>query len=175
MKSTGIFIGALLGLSFLVSTAMLVTATMKPEWFMFGAKPVQADSLQAHAKKDSLAVRDSSRVLPGEGATASEVPPADQKPSTPPAEAQPSVVEKKNASTASAATSQVPPVTAAKEDDLQNIVKLYEAMKPQDAAKILGKLQDKDVRSIVLHIKKKQAAKILSYFDANRAAQILAQ
>jgi hypothetical protein len=177
MKSTGIFIGALIGLSFLVSTAMLVTATMKPQWFMFGAKPAQADSLQAHGTADSLAMRDSSHALQAEHGAA---PATQTEPSaaTQPAEPQQAAAEKDKkepAVAASAAPAQALPSPAAKEDDLQNLVKLYEAMKPQDAAKILGKLQDKEIRAIVLHVKKKQAAKILSYFDANRAAQILSQ
>ena len=173
MKSTGIFIAALLGLSFLVSTAMLVTATMKPEWFMFGAKPAAADSLQSHGKKDSVAVRDSSHLLQIQQ-TAAEASPAEHLAPAQPAETQQQpAAEKKEPAAVPAQTPQA--AAAAKEEDLQNIVKLYEAMKPQDAAKIMGKLQDKEIRTIVLHLKKKQAAKILSFFDATRAAQILAQ
>jgi hypothetical protein len=170
MKSTGIFLAAVFGFSFLVSGVMLVTATMKPELFMFGAKHVQADSVQTHMKKDTLTAANASQALPSGQAA---VPAGDStRSSANPQSAQnPSVAGKQET-----AAPVVPAQSVqAKEEDLQNIVKLYEAMKPEDAAKILGKLQDKEIRTIILHIKKKQAAKILSSFDANRAAQILAQ
>ena len=156
---------ALIGISFLVSGAMLVTATIKPELFMFGAKPARADSAQTHIRKDSTAVADTAHALPGEHAAAEstavrQVPAAQKAPET------------KDAGVQGAQTQQT---SAAKEEDLQNLVKLYEAMKPEDAAKILGKMPDKEIRTVILHVKKKQAAKILSHFDAARAAQILAQ
>jgi hypothetical protein len=168
MKSTGIFVGALIGLSVLVSGAMLVTATMKPEWFTFGVKQ-HADTASARSKKDSLAARDTSLVPHGTDAASAA---ADSSSLTSRVASQP--VPEKNVPTVMQQGSSVLSASA-KEDDLQNLVKLYEAMKPEDAAKILGKMNDKEIRTIILHSKKKQAAKILSYFDASRAAQILAQ
>lgn len=163
MKSTGIFLAAVFGFSFLASGVMLVTATMKPELFMFGTKHAQTDSLQTHMKRDSLAALAASQASPAADTAGTSV--TTQSTQTPPA-----------AGTQQIAAPVVPVQSAQeKEEELKNIVKLYEAMKPEDAAKILGKLEDKEIRTIILHVKKKQAAKILSSFDANRAAQILAQ
>ncbi len=175
MKSTGIFIIALIGLSLLVSGAMIVTAMMKPEWFVPAGKTVQADSVHTQAKKVG-APADSAHALPGEHAAAST---ADTAHASEPPPASPIASKHVEAKQSGPDTAAVPaPVlspTVSKAEDLQSLVKLYEAMKPQNAAKILGKMQDRDVRTIILHVKKKQAALILSYFDANRAAQILAQ
>lgn len=177
MKSTGIFFAALLGLSFLASAAMLVTATMKPEWFMIGAKP-QADSLAAHGKADSTALHAGAHALPGEHADSAAAT-QQHEAQAGNGEANHAAAEKKEPTAVmpvpSAQSAQSVQADQAKEADLQNLVKLYEAMKPEDAAKIIGKLPDKEVRLIILHIKKKQAAKILSFFDASKAAQILAQ
>jgi hypothetical protein len=174
MKSTATFLGVLFGLSFLVSGAMLVTATMKPQWFMLGANRASADSLHTVAKKDSsaaTAVRsDSAAILPDRSSAVGDSAGAGR--ATASAAALPQ----------SGASAQVPNASPAaiesaapKQDDLQSLVKLYDAMKPEDAAKILSKQPDKDIRAIILHVKKKQAAKILANFNADRAAQILAQ
>ncbi|HLP18064.1 MAG TPA: hypothetical protein VK470_17535 [Bacteroidota bacterium] len=181
MKSTIVFLGALFLLSCLASGAMLLTATMKPQWFMLGAKGAEADSLRAGTHAGSLASADSTKKNDTtQTGHDTQAPATGEQTSSNtavgvPAE-NPVKAEKAAAPTVTAASIQDQAQTdAAKERDLQSVAKLYEAMKPDDAAKILSKQDDKEIRRIILHIKKKQAAKILSSFNADRAAQILAQ
>jgi len=185
MKSTGVFLAALFGLTFLVSAGMLVTATMKPEWF--GMKTAQSDTLAAHAGTDSTKHAAPGHALPGEHADTIKTESAEPQHVAQAGEAASGHGAAGHAATAeakeppkaesgeSAHSAQSVQAAQAREGDLQNLVKLYEAMKPEDAAKILSKMPDKEVRSIILLVKKKQAAKILSYFDASKAAMILAQ
>lgn len=183
MKSTAVFLGIVFGLSFLVSTAMLVTATMKPQWFQMGAKAAPADTSHVAAKKDSLAAATASSPADSSGsAKTSAAPNAAGSTATnpapvaasPSAAAQTSVTDAKLAAQKNGAADSTQTDTA-KTQDVQDLVKLYDAMKPEDAARILAKQNDKEIRTIILHIKKKQAAKILANFNADRAAQILAQ
>jgi len=57
----------------------------------------------------------------------------------------------------------------------KNLSKIYEAMSPEDAAKILQNLTDSEVVEILLSMQKRQAAKVLSLLDPSRAAKIYAQ
>lgn len=168
MRSTVTFLAVLFGLSFFASGAMLVTATLEPQWFMLGKKQAHADSLQARVKKDtaSVAMRaradstaDSLRIARASADSADRVRKAK---------------DEETVRTGQAAVLAQAADSASRTDQLRRLAKLYEAMKPDEAAKILSHQPDTEVRAVVLHIKKKQAAKILAGFDPARAAQILA-
>jgi flagellar motility protein MotE (MotC chaperone) len=53
------------------------------------------------------------------------------------------------------------------------MARLFDGMKPEDAARIMKDLGDEHVKQILLSVKKRQAAKILSALDPDRAARIL--
>lgn len=164
------FLGILFGLSFLVSGAMLVTATMKPQWFMIGPGQAHPDSLQMKAKNDSLAAiakRDSSSLAPSLGQAEAHNTAASAAAG---ASGQPGAVPSSPDTAGAAQRTELE-----RQQELQSLVKLYDAMKPEDAARILTKQEDRMIRSVILRLKKKQAARILSFFNADRAAQILAQ
>lgn len=70
-----------------------------------------------------------------------------------------------------------PPVTSAaskSEGDVQprRIAKIFAAMPPKDAAKVLVQMDDADVHLILDALGEKQAAGILQHFPADRAAAI---
>ncbi|MFT5234429.1 MAG: flagellar motility protein MotE (MotC chaperone) [Candidatus Krumholzibacteriia bacterium] len=61
---------------------------------------------------------------------------------------------------------------AERERSATKLAKMYEAMKPQQAAPILGALDMDIVLDIMSRMKERQAAKILAKMDAGFAAQI---
>jgi flagellar motility protein MotE (MotC chaperone) len=71
-----------------------------------------------------------------------------------------------------ATTVQKDTITHQRKKDLS---KIYEAMAPEDAAKILQNLKDGEVLEILLGMQKRQAAKVLSLLDPSRAAKIFTQ
>lgn len=59
-----------------------------------------------------------------------------------------------------------------RERSAEKLAKMYEAMKPQQAAPILSALDIDIVLDIMSRMKERPAAKILSYMDAGLAAQV---
>jgi hypothetical protein len=75
-----------------------------------------------------------------------------------------------------------PPVAAPQEPPVQDstataerkaMARLFDGMKPDEAARIMKDLGDEQVKQILLSVKKRQAARILAALDPDRAARIL--
>jgi len=65
-----------------------------------------------------------------------------------------------------------PIVTSAPPPGAAKLAKIFAAMPPKDAAKVLDQLDDADVQSVIATLSEKQAAAILQHFPAPRAAVI---
>src|SRR5690625_144074 len=52
------------------------------------------------------------------------------------------------------------------------LARIFGAMKPADAASVLERLTDTEVRAIIKHIPDRKAAAILSHFEPERAAEL---
>ncbi|MBN2808425.1 MAG: hypothetical protein JXR80_02910 [Deltaproteobacteria bacterium] len=61
---------------------------------------------------------------------------------------------------------------ALKEEDLSRLVEVYTAMKPENAAPLLSRLELKSAVEVILRMPAKKAAKLLSAVEAERAAAI---
>jgi flagellar motility protein MotE (MotC chaperone) len=57
--------------------------------------------------------------------------------------------------------------------DRKLLVKMLEAMSPENAAKVLESFKDTDAKSIILGIKSRQAGKILSAMAPDRAGKLM--
>lgn len=55
---------------------------------------------------------------------------------------------------------------------IRKLAKIYEAMRPEDAAPILAKLDDQTIIQLLQSMRQRQAAKILTNFDPDLAARI---
>ena len=58
-------------------------------------------------------------------------------------------------------------------EERKSLAKVFEAMEPERAAKILKEIPDDQVREVILALKKRQAAKILGALEPTRAARIM--
>lgn len=54
----------------------------------------------------------------------------------------------------------------------ERLARIFGAMKPADAARVLEKLDDVEVRMILQHLADRKAAAIIGHFDAARAASL---
>lgn len=57
-------------------------------------------------------------------------------------------------------------------DAVRRMARIFAAMKPQEAAAVLGHMPDEEVRLVLLQIAERQAAQILGAFDPDRAAEL---
>lgn len=57
-------------------------------------------------------------------------------------------------------------------DGSERLARIFGAMKPADAARVLEKLSDTEVRAVLRHVPDRKAAAILGNFDASRAASL---
>ena len=71
-----------------------------------------------------------------------------------------------------AATGAVPTTGGGEAGGIKKLAKIYEAMRPEDAASILTKLDDGEIVEILLRMRQRQAAKVLTSFDPALAARI---
>ena len=58
------------------------------------------------------------------------------------------------------------------EAELKSVVKIYESMKPREAARILGELETKTLLAIMERMKERGAAPILAAMDPQRAREV---
>ncbi len=61
------------------------------------------------------------------------------------------------------------------ETELQSLVKIYETMKPKDAARILQELEMQILLSIMERMKERSTAPVLAAMDASRAREVTAE
>jgi flagellar motility protein MotE (MotC chaperone) len=62
---------------------------------------------------------------------------------------------------------------SAKTKDRKMLVKMLEAMSPENAARIVESFQDPDAKAILMGIKARQAGKILSAMNVERASKLM--
>ncbi len=65
-----------------------------------------------------------------------------------------------------------PPTTPGANEASQRLAKIFGAMKAQDAAAVLEKLEDAEIRAILFHLTDRKAAEILGNFQPDRAAKL---
>lgn len=58
------------------------------------------------------------------------------------------------------------------DDGSERLARIFGAMRPADAARVLEKLNDSEIKSIVRHLPDRKAAAILGHFDSARAAAL---
>ena len=170
-----IFFGSLLVV--LVLTAVAVTT--KPDLFTSGPRAVSKDSTVAHAHKDSVKTHpaDSTPVVQSQSpkdtshvAGASIPNLADSvKSLSMQLDAERSKVDELNKKLQASTTH----VDSLKARETKTMAKLFESMKAEDAARILGNFSDAEAKELITAVKKRQAGKILGLLSAERAARIM--
>jgi flagellar motility protein MotE (MotC chaperone) len=64
------------------------------------------------------------------------------------------------------------PDPAAQEQALKQLAKIYAAMKPAQAAAVLTRMSDGEVKNILTHLSTRQAGTILGLMPRDRAARL---
>jgi hypothetical protein len=160
-----VFVGSLLTVTILA----LLLVKFKPEVFSLGGVQPAMDSLSvataesvkpANTKQDSLKSKHVEPPVSADSALAQTSQHA-LKPEPP----SPKAEDVRMGPSAALDTSKL--------KEQKSMAKMFDAMDPQSAAKILGKLGDKEIKEVLLTVKKRQGAKILGELDPEQAARIV--
>lgn len=181
----GLFLGTFVGAVAIVGGLFL----FKPE-IIPGMRPSSGEgvadstgavpSADVTADRQAAAARMDSTSAGGRGPSTQREQPAPSQ--APPSSALPVARDLQTVPDTSAAKPGNPPDAAVRSDaesdsaasaQRKAMARLFDGMRPENAARILKDIDDDQVKQILLTVKKRQAAKILAALDPDRAARIL--
>jgi len=158
--------GLVVGLAGGTGYAIVTKPDAPPAVMHAAADSLAVDSLAAHA-----AVIDPAAYGAEDGAE--HTAPATSTPAhTPAADSAKTPVKQVAATTPPPAPQPQPRATATADSASARLGRIFGAMKPEDAAAVLARLDDAEVRAVLFQLSDRKAAEILARFPGDRAANL---